>query len=102
MIDYLQILEATPNFTTAKDAKEESELREEVYAEFEYITDSLSLDEKFRLYDLIDQLKMHEDEFRPTIKQEFLELCARGNDLQDYLTWHESRRSVRDIRNRWF
>ena len=102
MKDFLKILSTTPNFTFAKDVNEETKLREEVYAAFEPITNHLSLDDKFQLYDLIDQLKMHETEYRSTIKQEFLELCSKGTNLQEYLDWHEERRNVRVFRNRWY
>ena len=101
MKDFLEILSTTPNFTFAKDVNEETKLREEVYAAFEQVTNHLSLADKFQLYDLIDQLKMCETEYRSTIKQEFLELCLKGNNLQEYFDWHEERRNVRDFRNRW-
>ena len=101
MENYLEILEKSPNFTIAKGAAEEAKLRKEVYKTFEPVIQMLSLDEKFQLYDLIDQLKMHDAENRPTVKQEFLELCTKGSDLQAYHNWHERLENSRNHRNRW-
>ena len=101
MENYLEILKESPNFTIAKGAAEEAKLRKEVYKIFEPVSQMLSFDEKFQLYDLIDQLKLHDAENRPTVKQEFLEICLKGSDLQAYHNWHERLEHSKNHRNRW-
>jgi hypothetical protein len=75
---FINRVEEAENYMTIKDARQESEVRRQVYDSFDEITSRLSLEEQWCFFEIIDEMKRREPDYPEELKRAFVNLCRIG------------------------